>query len=41
MVGFRLDKVVDVVIDATPQVKILTAGEVTALDWEPDEDEEE
>ena len=41
MAEFGLDKVADAVIDATPQAKILTAGEVAALGWEPDKDEEE
>ncbi len=35
------DHVVDVVTTATPQVRLLTADEVAALDWEPDDDEEE
>lgn len=33
------DHVVDVVTAATPQVRLLTADEVAALDWESDEEE--
>ena len=35
------DHVVDVVTTATPQVRLLTADEVAALNWGPEGDEEE